>query len=71
MADIKLYTTEEVQEILKVHRRTLYRYIEAEQIKPIRLGREYRFTEEAVKDFVARGTDKHYMKLIQEKKREG
>ena len=67
MTDIKLYKTEEVQEILQVTRRTLYRYIKAEQIKPIKLGREYRFTEEEVKNFIARGTDEHYLQKLQEK----
>ena len=67
MADIKLYKTEEVQEILQVTRRTLYRYIKAEQIKPIKLGREYRFTEEEVKSFIERGTDEHYLQKLQKK----
>ena len=67
MTDIKLYKTEEVQEILQVTRRTLYRYIKAEQIKPIKLGREYRFAEEEVKNFIARGTDEHYLQKLQEK----
>lgn len=38
MADIKVYTTDEALEVLKVTRRTLYRYIKAGQIKAIRMG---------------------------------
>ena len=65
MTDLKTYTTEEVQDILKVTRRTLYRYIKAGQIKCIKLGREYRFTEEAVKEFLERGTRPNYLDRLQ------
>ena len=68
MADIKLYKTEKVQEILQVTRRTLYRYIKAGQIKTIKLGREYRFTEEALKEFIEHGTEEHYLDKLQKKR---
>ena len=61
MTDIKVYTTEEALEILKVTQRTLYRYIKARQIKAIKLGREYRITEDALKDFLERGTEDNYL----------
>ncbi len=61
MSDFKTYTTEEVQDILKVTRRTLYRYIKAGQIKTVKLGREYRITEDALKDFLEHGTEDNYM----------
>lgn len=54
MTEIKVYTTEEALEVLKVTQRTLYRYIKAGQIKAIKLGREYRITEDALKDFLER-----------------
>jgi len=65
MAEIKVYTTEEAQEILKVTRRTLYRYIKAGQIKVVRLGREYRITEEALRDFLEHGTEENYLEKLQ------
>ena len=65
MADIKVYTTDEALEVLKVTRRTLYRYIKAGQIKAIRMGREYRITEDALKDFLERGTDSNYLEKFQ------
>jgi putative resolvase len=65
MADIKVYTTDEALEVLKVTRRTLYRYIKAGQIKAIRMGREYRITEDALKDFLERGTDSNYLEKLQ------
>ena len=67
MADIKVYTTDEALEVLKVTRRTLYRYIKAGQIKAIRMGREYRITEDALKDFLERGTDSNYLEKLQKK----
>ena len=61
MTEIKVYTTEETLEVLKVTQRTLYRYIKAGQIKAIKLGREYRITEDALKDFLERGTEDNYL----------
>ena len=61
MTDIKVYTTEDALEILKVSQRTLYRYIKAGQIKAIKLGREYRITGEALREFLERGTDRNYL----------
>ena len=64
MTDIKVYTTEDALEILKVSQRTLSRYIKAGQIKAIKLGREYRITEEALREFLKRGTDRNYLDKI-------
>lgn len=68
MADLKVYTTEEALEVLKVTKRTLYRYIKAGQIKAVRLGREYRITEEALKDFLEHGTEENYLAKIHKTK---
>lgn len=65
MADIKVYTTEEALEVLKVTKRTLYRYIKAGQIKAVRLGREYRITEDALRDFLEHGTEENYLERLQ------
>lgn len=65
MSDIKVYTTGEAQELLKVTQRTLYRYIKAGQLKAIKLGREYRITEESLKDFLERGTEANYLEKLQ------
>lgn len=64
MADIKVYTTDEALEVLKVTRRTLYRYIKAGQIKAIRMGREYRITEDALKAFLEHGTEPDYLEKL-------
>lgn len=65
MNEIKVYTLQELTGILKVTQRTLYRYIKAGQLKTIKLGREYRVTEEALKDFLERGTDRNYLEKLQ------
>lgn len=65
MTITKLYTTKEVQNILQVTQRTLYRYIKADQIKVIRMGREYRISEEALTNFISTGTTKNYLELLQ------
>lgn len=65
MAEIKVYTTEEVLDILKITKRTLYNYIKAGQIKAIKVGRYWRFTEDAVKEFLEHGTEDHYLDKLQ------
>lgn len=60
MGDIKVYTANEVCELLKITKRTLYRYLEDGSISGFRAGRQYRFTEDDVKAFIdaRRGTRK-------------
>jgi excisionase family DNA binding protein len=52
MGDLKIYTATETCELLKISQRTLYRYINDGSIKGFRAGRQYRFTEEDIKDFI-------------------
>lgn len=55
MADIKLYTLQEVADILKVTRQTIYNYVTSKRIKATKFGREYRVTEEDLKQFIENG----------------
>lgn len=64
MEDIRVYTLKEVETILKVTQRTLYNYIKGGQLKAVKMGREWRVTEEALKAFLATGTDTDYTKEI-------
>ena len=66
MEAMKTYKTTEVCEILQVTQRTLYNYLKAGQIKAFRTGREWRFTEEAVKEFMERGTTPDYLDKLEE-----
>jgi excisionase family DNA binding protein len=61
---IKVYTLEEVIEILKVSRRTIYNYIKTEQLKAIKVGREWRVTEKALNAFLETGTEEGYYQKV-------
>lgn len=56
MEDIKVYTLEEVADILKVTKRSLYNYIQAGKLKAIKVGRYWRVSEESLKAFISNGT---------------
>ena len=60
----KVYTLEEVMEILQVSRRTIYNYIKADQIKAIKVGREWRVTEKALAAFLETGTEDGYYQKV-------
>ena len=47
-----LMTTEQVLEILKVSRRTLYRYVEKGSLRTYKFGRDLRFKESDIKAFI-------------------
>ena len=61
---IELYTTKEVQQILKVDRQAVMRYIKAGQLKATKIGRGYRFTEENLKEFLEHGTERNYLQKL-------
>lgn len=60
----KVYTLEEVMEILQVSRRTIYNYIKADQIKAIKVGREWRVTQKALDAFLETGTEEGYYQKV-------
>jgi len=53
----KMYTLTEVIEILKIDRRTFYRWIEAGKMKATKIGRKYAVKESDLQDFLDRGTN--------------
>ena len=55
MKEIKLYTVEEVTEILKVTQRTLYNYIKRESLKAVKIGKYWRIKVEDLEDFIDNG----------------
>lgn len=55
MSEIKLYTLQEVADILKVSRQTIYNYVTAKKLKATKYGKEYRVTEENLKEFIEKG----------------
>ena len=56
MTDIKVYTLDEVADILKVTRRTLYTYVRDGKLKAVKMGKYWRVSEEVLKTFVSTGT---------------
>lgn len=64
MAELKLYTATEVCEILKVSKRTLYNYLKTGQIQGVKIGREWRFSEETVRAFASTGTTPDYYEKL-------
>lgn len=56
MGDIKVYTLEQVCEILSITKRTVYNYIKAGKLHAFKMGKYWRVTEEAFREFVGQDT---------------
>lgn len=56
MPDIKVYTLDEVAEIMKVTKRTLYNYIKAGTLHAVKVGKYWRVSEESLQDFISNGS---------------
>ena len=56
MADIKVFTVDEVADILKVTKRTLYNYIKADKLHAVKMGKYWRVSEESLQAFISTGT---------------
>lgn len=52
MADIRVYTLDEVADILTLTKRTLYTYIKEGKLKAVKIGREWRVSEETLRKFI-------------------
>ena len=50
--DIKLYTAKEVAQILKITMPTVLKLIKNNEIQCKKVGREWRFTENDIKEFL-------------------
>lgn len=53
--DIKLYSLQELADILRVSRQTIYNHLTAGHIKAVKQGKEYRVTEEEVQRILKNG----------------
>lgn len=55
---MNFYSVDEAKEMLKISDTTLYKYIRAGKIPAVRLGRQYRISEETIRAFAeGRGGD--------------
>lgn len=53
----KVYTLHEVEELLSVGQRSLYNFIKDGRLKAFKVGKEWRVTAEALKEFTNGGLD--------------
>lgn len=51
MEELKIYTVEQVAELLKVTRHTVYRYIKDGALKPVKKGKQWYFSEATIRDY--------------------
>lgn len=56
MADIRVYTLDEVADILTLTKRTLYNYIKEGKLKAVKMGKYWRVSEANLAEFVETGT---------------
>ena len=52
MAEMKVYTIEELVDLLHVTRRTIYNYIKAGKLKAVKMGKYWRVTGKALEAFL-------------------
>lgn len=57
MEELKIYTLDEVKDILKVSQRTLYTYIKSGQLNATKIGKYWRVKHTDMADFINRGTN--------------
>ena len=50
--ELRIYTMQEACDLLKITRMSMYRYMRAGKLKGSKIGRDWRFTEEQLKDFL-------------------
>lgn len=55
--DIKVYTLEEIAELLHITRRTLYTYVKEGKLKAVKVGKYWRVTEKNLEEFLNKGTE--------------
>lgn len=56
MGEIRVYTLDEVADIMKVTKRTLYNYIKAGTLNAVKMGKYWRVSEENLQAFISNGT---------------
>lgn len=56
MADIKVYTLDEVADILQLTKRTLYSYVKEGKLHAVKMGKYWRVPAESLQAFISTGT---------------
>ena len=57
MTGFKLYSIDEIADILKVTQRTIYNYIKSGSLKAIKIGKYWRIKHTDLEQFLATGTN--------------
>ena len=57
--EIIVYTLTELTESLGISRRTVYNWIKSGKLKAIKVGQQWRVTEDALNDFLQKGTEEN------------
>ncbi len=55
--ELNYYTLAEIAEQLQITRRTLYSWVKEGKLPAVKLGRQWRVSEEALADFLKKGTE--------------
>ena len=55
MSEVKIYTLDEVADILKISKRTLYTYIKEGKLHAVKIGKSWRVSEENLQSFITTG----------------
>lgn len=58
MAEIKVYTLDEIAEIMKVTRRTVYSYVKSGKLHAVKFGKYWKVTEENFREFLNTGYER-------------
>lgn len=59
MDEFRLYTIDEVTQILKISQRTLYVYIKNKSLKAVKVGKDWRIRKHDLQDLIEHGTIHH------------
>ena len=57
MTELKVYTIDEVADLLQVTRRTVYNYIKSGKLKARKIGKYWRVTSKALEELLAPADD--------------
>jgi len=58
LENFTLYTIEQISEILKVTKRTVYNYIKNSDLKAVKIGKYWRVKHSDLEEFINTGTNK-------------
>ncbi len=56
MTELKVYTLDEIVDLLHVTKRSIYSYIKDGKLKAVKIGKYWRVTQENLEEFLSTGT---------------